>query len=77
MGIFDWTDDSADRSNIFRQMSSFSNHPSNQMIEDKHQSSFNFKFELVSTDHVITFIVEIDCNKSSSGDIQIFKIANY
>ena len=34
------------------------------MITDKYQNSFNFKFELVSTDQVINFIDEIDCNKS-------------
>ena len=47
------------------------------MIKDKYQNSFNFKFELVSTDQVIKFIDEIDCNKSSSGDIpaKIIKIA--
>ena len=44
------------------------------MIKDEYQNSFNFKFELVSTHQVIKFIDEIDCNKSSSGDIQI-KIA--
>ena len=77
LGIFDWADDSSDRSNIFTRMSSFSNHPSIQMIKDKYQNSFNFKFELVSTDQVIKFIDEIDCNKSSSGDIpaKIIKIA--
>ena len=47
------------------------------MIKDKYQNSFNFKFELVSTDQVIKFIDEIDCNKSSSRDIpaKIIKIA--
>ena len=47
------------------------------MIKDKYQNSFNFKFELVSTDQVINFIDEIDCNKSSSGNIpaKIIKIA--
>ena len=47
------------------------------MIKDKFQNSFNFKFELVSTDQVIKFIDEIDCNKSSSSDIpaKIIKIA--
>ena len=77
LGIFDWADDSSDRSNIFTRMSSFSNHPSIQMIKDKYQNSFNFKFELVSTDQVIKFIDEIDFNKSSSGDIpaKIIKIA--
>ena len=34
------------------------------MITDKYQNSFNFEFELVSTDQVINFIDEIDCNKS-------------
>ena len=37
-------------------MPSFSNHRSIQMIKDKYQTSFNFKFELVSTDQVIIFI---------------------
>ena len=77
LGIFDWADDSSDRSNIFAQMSSFSSQPSIQMIKDKYQNSFNFKFELVGTDQVIKFIAEIECNKSSSGDIpaEIIKIA--
>ena len=39
------------------------------MIKDKYQNSFNFKFEPVSTDPVINFIDEIDCNRSSRGDI--------
>ena len=38
-------------------------------IKDKYQNFFNFKFELVRTDQVIKFIDEIDCNKTSSGDI--------
>ena len=63
MGIFDWADHSSDPSTIFTQMSNFSNHPSIQMIKDKHQNSFNFKSELVSTDQVIKFIDEIGCNK--------------
>ena len=77
MGIFDWADHSSDPSTIFTQMSNFSNHPSVQMIKDKYQNSFNFKSELVSIDQVIKFIDEIDCNKSSSGDIpaKIIKIA--
>ena len=47
------------------------------MIKDKYQNFFNFKFELVSTDQVIKFVDEIDCNKISSGDIpaKIIKIA--
>ena len=46
------------------------------MIKDKYQDSFNFKFELASTDQVIKFVDEIDCNRSSSGDIpaKIIKI---
>ena len=45
------------------------------MTKDKYQNSF--KFELVSTDQVIKFIDETDCNKSSSGHIpaKIIKIA--
>ena len=47
------------------------------MVKDKYQNVFNFKFEPVSTDQVIKFIDEIDCNKSSSGDLpaKIIKIA--
>ena len=47
------------------------------MTIDKYQNSFNFKFEIVSTDQVIQFIDEINCNESSSGDIpaKLFKIA--
>ena len=58
-------------------MSSFSDHPSIQIIKEKYQNSFNFKFKLVSPDQVIKFIDEIDCNKSSSRDIpaKIIKIA--
>ena len=63
-GIFDRANDPLDRSNIFTQMSSFSNHPSIQMIKDKYQNSFKFKFEPVDTDQFIKFIDEIDCNKS-------------
>ena len=70
MGIFDWADHSSDPSTIFTQMSNFSNHPSIQMIKDKHQNSFNFKSELVSTDQVIKLFDETDYNKSSNGDIQ-------
>ena len=69
MGILDWADDSSDRSNIFTQISSFSNHPSIQIIKNTYQNSSNFKFELVSTDQVIKFIDEIDCNNNSNGDI--------
>ena len=60
LGIFDWTDDSSDRLNIFTQVSSVSNYSSIQMIKDKYQNSFNFRFELVSTDQVIKSIDEID-----------------
>ena len=63
LGIFDWADGFSDCSNIFTQMSSFSNHPSIQMIKDKYQYFFNFKFELVSIDQVIKFIDQIDCKK--------------
>ena len=69
LGIFDWVNDSSNRSNTFTRMSSFSNYPSIQMIKDKYQNSFHFKFKLASTDQIIKFIDEIDCNKSSSGDV--------
>ena len=39
------------------------------MIKDRHQDSFNFKFEPVGTNQVIKLIDQIDCNKSSSGQI--------
>ena len=47
------------------------------MIKDEHQNSFNFRFELVSTDQVLKFIDEIDWKKNSSEDIsaKIIKIA--
>ena len=64
LGIFDWADGFSDCSNIFTQMSSFSNHPSIQMIKDKYQYFFNFKFKLVSIDQVIKFIDQIDCKKN-------------
>ena len=63
LGIFNWDDDSSDRSNNFARMSSFSNHSSIQMIKDKYQNLFNLKFELVSTNQVIKCIEELDCNK--------------
>ena len=46
-------------------------------LKDKYQNFFNFKFEPVSTDQVIKFIDEIDCNKISSGHIpaKVIKIA--
>ena len=58
MDSFPWT-----------RISSFSNHTSIQMIKDKYQNIFNFKFKSVITDQFIKFIDEIDCNKSSNGDI--------
>ena len=47
------------------------------MIKDKYQNSLNLKFEHFSTDQVVKFIDEIDCNESSSGDMRakIIKIA--
>ena len=39
------------------------------MIKDKYENIFSFKFKSVSTDQVIKFIDEIDCNKNSNGDI--------
>ena len=67
-----------DRSNIFTPLLNFSKHLSIQIVKDKYQNSFNFKFEVVSTDQVIKCINETDCNKSSGGDIpaKIIKIAN-
>ena len=63
LGIFHWADDSSDRLNIFTRISSFSNHPSVQMIKDKYQNSFNFKFELVSTDQVINLLMKLIVTK--------------
>ena len=65
LGIFDWAEDTWDRSNVFSRMSGFRNNPTIQMIKHKYQNSFNFKFELVSTDEVIKFLDEIDCNRNS------------
>ena len=55
-------------------MSSFTNHPSIQMIKNKYQNSFNFKFEFVSTDQVIKFVDGTDCNKSASEDLPVKSI---
>ena len=65
LGIFDWAEDTWDRSNVFSRMYGFRNNPTIQMIKHKYQNSFNFKFELVSTDEVIKFLDEIDCNRNS------------
>ena len=71
MGRFDWADDdSSDRSNSFTRMSSFSNHPSIQMIKNKYQNFFNIKFEPVSAYQVIKFNDEIKCNKRLSRDLK-------
>ena len=45
------------------------------MIKDKYQNSFNWTYELLSTDQVIKFIDEIDCNKSGDIPAKIIKIA--
>ena len=77
LGIFDWGDGSFDHLNIFQRISSFDNHPSIQLIKNKYQNTFKFKFKPVTTEKIITFIDEIDCNKSSSGEIpaKIIKMA--
>ena len=69
LGIFDWGDGSFDHLNIFQRISTFDNHPSIQLIKNKYQNTFKFKFKPVTTEQIITFIDEIDCNKSSSGEI--------
>ena len=50
-------------------MSVFNNHLSIWLIKDKYQKSFDFKSDFVSTNWVLRYINEIDCNKSSGGDI--------
>ena len=77
LGIFDWGDGSFDHLNIFQRISAFDNHPSIQLIKNKYQNTFKFKFKPVTTEQIITFIDEIDCNKSSSGEIpaKIIKMA--
>ena len=77
LGIFDWGDGSFDHLNIFQRISTFDNHPSIQLIKNKYQNTFKFKFKPVTTEQTITFIDEIDCNKSSSGEIpaKIIKMA--
>ena len=69
LGIFDWGDGSFDHLNIFQRISTFDNHPSIQLIKNKYQNTFKFKYKPVTTEQIITFIDEIDCNKSSSGEI--------
>lgn len=53
------------------------NYQSIQLIMNKYQKSFNFKFGLISTNHLRKYIDEIGCDKSSSGDIpaNIIKMA--
>ena len=77
LGIFDWGNGSFDHLNIFQRISDFENHPSIQLIKNKYQNTFKFKFKPVTTEQIITFIDEIDCNKSSSGEIpaKIIKMA--
>ena len=77
IGIFDWGDGLFDHLNIFQRISTFDNHPSIQLIKNKYQNTFKFKFKPVTTEQIITFIDEIDSNKSSSGEIpaKIIKMA--
>ena len=54
-------------SKLTSRMSLSNNHPSIQLI--KYQQSFYFKFEFVSPNHVLKYVNEVDCNKSSGGNI--------
>ena len=53
------------------------NHPSIQWIMYKYKSYLNLKTEFVSTNQVPKYINDIDCKKSTSGDIpvKLIKIA--
>ena len=50
-------------------MSFFNNHPSIQLIKDKYQQSFDFKFEFVSTKQLLKCVNEIDSNRDSGAEI--------
>ena len=51
------------------RMSAFNDYYNIRLIKDKYQQSFDFKFEFASRKKVLKYINEIDCNKSSGGDI--------
>ena len=50
LGIFDWVDDSSDRSNIFTRMSTFSNHPSIPIL------MINIKISLILSLNLVLLI---------------------
>ena len=50
-------------------MSVFYNRYGIRLTKDKYQQSFNFKFEFVFINQVLKQINEVDCNKSSGGNI--------
>ena len=75
--IYNWIVDALYYSNLTERLNLFDDHPSIQLIMNKYQKSFNFKFGLISTNHLRKYIDEIGCDKSSSGDIpaNIIKMA--
>lgn len=77
LDMYNWWEDVFCYSKLTSQMSVFNNQPSIRLIKDKYQKSFNFKFGLISTNHLRKYIDEIGCDKSSSGDIpaNIIKMA--
>ena len=76
MGIFDWADDSSDRSNIFTRMSGFSNHSSIQMIRINIKIPFILNLNSLVLIKSLNLLMKLIVT-SSSGDIpaKIVKIA--
>ena len=77
LDIYNWVEDVSCYSKLTFRMSVFNNKPSISLIKEKNQRSYDFRFEFVSTNQVLKCINEIDCSKSSGGDIpaKIIKMA--
>ena len=71
LDIYNWRENVSYYSKLTSRISTFNKHPSIRLIKDKYQQSFNFRFEFVFTNQVLKYINEIDCNKSSGGEIPI------
>ena len=77
LDIYSWGEDVYYYLNLTTRISVFINHPSIRLIKNKYQQSFDFKFEFVFTNQVLKHINEIDCNKSSGGDITYKKLLKW
>ena len=77
LGIYKWGNNPSDSFNVTERIKHFEDHPSIKTIKGKNQSPSCFNFQFVCTDQVLKYINQIDCKKSSSGEIppNIIKIA--